>query len=474
MARIVVLGGGFIGLSTALMLTRQGHEVTVLERDGGPVPGSPDQAWREWDRHGVTQFRQPHFLHPGGFRILDALLPDVTECVLRAGGGRFDMLTLMPFPIRDRAPRDGDGRFVTVTGRRPVLEFAVATAAGQCVDIRRGTEVTGLLTGTPAGPGIPHVIGVRLADGEEMHVDLVIDAMGRRSRLPDWLTAIGARRPVDETGESGFAYYTRFFRSAGGGLPPYRTGFLADFDCFSLLTLPGDAETWSVTLYISSRDRALKQLRDPGLWAAVVAACPLHAHFLDGEPITDVLPMSGLLNRYRRLVVGGKPVVTGIVSVGDAWSCTNPSLGRGMTTGLMHAAGTAEVIRGHCGDPLGLARGHDEMSETRVRPWYRDTLDVDRERQEQIGASIDERPCVLPMEPVALARRALRRAMMHDADIFRAFAEIMSMLASPQEVLGRPGLMDRVMGAAARDPVPLPGRSRGDLLRKLAGAPLVR
>jgi hypothetical protein len=47
---------------------------------------------------------------------------------------------------------------------------------------------------------------------------------------------------------------------------------------------------------------------------ALVAACPLHAHWLDGEPITDVLSMGGIIDRYRRFVVDGVPVATGIVS----------------------------------------------------------------------------------------------------------------------------------------------------------------
>jgi glycine/D-amino acid oxidase-like deaminating enzyme len=55
MPRIVVVGGGIVGLSTALILTRQGHEATVLERDGDAMPGTPDEAWRGWDRSGVAQ-----------------------------------------------------------------------------------------------------------------------------------------------------------------------------------------------------------------------------------------------------------------------------------------------------------------------------------------------------------------------------------------------------------------------------------
>jgi flavin-dependent dehydrogenase len=198
MSKIVVLGGGMIGLSTALMLAKQGHEVTVLEQDGAPVPGSPERAWQEWDRHGVAQFRQPHYLHPAGCHILATWLPEVKEALLRAHGTRFDVLTLMPPGITDRAPRAGDDRFVTVTGRRPVLEFAVAAVAEQRVEIRRGTCAARLLTGACAAAGVPHVAGVRLPDGQELAADLVVDAMGRRSLLPGWLTAIGARPPAED------------------------------------------------------------------------------------------------------------------------------------------------------------------------------------------------------------------------------------------------------------------------------------
>lgn len=469
MSRIVVLGGGVIGLSTALMLTRQGYEVTVLERDDAPVPGSPDQAWQRWDRRGVAQFRQPHYLHPGGCQLLGALLPEVKEAILAARGARFDMLTLMPPGITQRAARDGDERFVTVTARRPVLEFAVAAVAGQRVDIRRGAWVTGLLTGASAANGVPNVTGVRLSDGQELPASLVIDATGRRSGLPGWLAAIGARPPAEQADDSGFIYYTRYFRSPAGAVPAFRTPLLTPFECFSLVTLPGDARTWSVTAYISARDRALRELRDPGRWTALIAACPLHAHLLDGEPITGVLAMSGLVNRCRRLVVDGTPVVTGLVSVGDSWACTNPSLGRGITTGLMHAAGTADVVREHLGDPLALARGHDEMSQARVRPWYQDTIEFDRERKEQIDASINGRPAPVPADPAALARGALRVAMMDDADLFRAFAEIIGMLALPQQVMTRPGLIDRItLIADGRRPEAPPGPSRDHVLRMLA------
>jgi 2-polyprenyl-6-methoxyphenol hydroxylase-like FAD-dependent oxidoreductase len=465
MAQIVVLGGGVVGLSTAMLLARQGHSVTVFERDGAPVPGSPEDAWYAWDRRGVTQFRMPHILHAAGHHILDGHLPDVKEALLAAGGLTLDMTALLPPFIADRAPRAGDGRFVTVTGRRPTLEYAVASVAERLLPVVRGTEIVELVTGPSAAPGIPHITGVRTMDGEAVAADLVIDAMGRRSKLPDWLAAIGARRPIEEAEASGFIYYSRFFRSRTGGIPPFRAGLRTEYHSFSLSTLPADSHTWSMTVFIVSGDPALKALRHPTRWTALVSACPLHAHWLDGEPISDVQAMGGVTDRYRRFVVDGAPVATGIVSVGDAWACTNPLGGRGVSMGLMHALGTVEVITQHLDDPLALALAQDAMTETRLTPWYRNTIATDRQRTAQIQATIDGRKTPPPTDP----ERVLQIAMQYDADLFRTALESMSLLALPQEILARPGVLDRIKEVAStHEPVVPPGPSRDELLRMLA------
>jgi 2-polyprenyl-6-methoxyphenol hydroxylase-like FAD-dependent oxidoreductase len=75
METAIVLGAGVCGLATAIMLARDGHAVTVLERDGDPVPPDAEAAWEGWQRGGVVQFRQAHYLQARGREVLDEELP---------------------------------------------------------------------------------------------------------------------------------------------------------------------------------------------------------------------------------------------------------------------------------------------------------------------------------------------------------------------------------------------------------------
>ncbi len=468
MARIVVLGGGVCGLASGLLLARDGHEVTVLERDADPVPESVDEAWEKWSRDGVTQFRMAHFLQPAGRVVLEQELPDVFAALVSAGALRLDVLGLMPPNLADGGPRPGDERFVTYTARRPVFERVLGAAAeGEPgVEVRRGTAVKELTM--QLSNGTPRVDGVRLHSGETLQADLVVDAMGRGSQLPRWCRDANIGPLHEESEDSGFIYYGRFFRSADGTTPQPFGPLLAPMGTFSILTLPSDNGTWSVTVYISSGDQSLKRIRDPELWSAVVAACPLHAHWLEGEPMSDLMAMGGVIDRYRRPLRDGQPLLTGIALLGDAWSCTNPSLGRGISLGLLHAKCLREVVNSHLDDPLEFALAWDATTEAKLTPWYRETVEEDRHRLREIDALRDGLELPQPSDPSSTLRGALLTAMMHDPDLFRSFLESRGCFTPLSETFARAGVPERILELAGEhERVSLPGPGREELLQLL-------
>jgi 2-polyprenyl-6-methoxyphenol hydroxylase-like FAD-dependent oxidoreductase len=463
MGRIVVCGGGVVGLSVASMLADDGHEVDVLEGDAAPPPAHPAQAWEEWARAGVSQFRQPHNVLPRARLVLDEELPGLTDRLLAVGCVPVDYLESFPPGVSDRSPRPGDETLRSVTGRRPVVESVIAAAAEERpgVRIRRGERVDGVLVGAATVPGVPHVVGVRTRGGTEIRADLVVDATGRRASSRQWLRSISAPPAEEHEQDLGFAYYTRFFT---GPRRPRRIGpVLTPLGSMSLLTLDGDNDTWSVTVFALSGDRPLKALRDARTFDRVVAACPLQAHWLDGTPISDVLPMAGVLDRHRRLVVDGRPVVTGLVLVGDAWACTNPSLGRGLSLGLVHAQALRRTVRDHLSGPATLAVEWDRATAGTVEPYHRATLAGDRARAAEMHAVARGEP-VPPADPAAARFGAAAGA---DPDVFRALIRIVSCTGLPQDELARPAVRAKIEAA---DPVvpDLPGPDRWALLELLA------
>ena len=206
---------------------------------------------------------------------------------------------------------------------------------------------------------------------------------------------------------------------------------LQHFEGVSILTLPCDSGTWGVAFVTSARDKEVRALRAVPAWEAALRMFPSVAHWGDAQPITGVQVIAAIEDRHRRHVVDGEPVATGLAAVGDAWACTNPSLGRGASIGLLHACALRDLLREVSPDePERLARRFDEVTQATVGPFYRATLEFDRHRLAEINGEITGQP-YQPGDPAWDFSKALYAAAACDPDVLRAYTSAAPRYSAP-------------------------------------------
>jgi 2-polyprenyl-6-methoxyphenol hydroxylase-like FAD-dependent oxidoreductase len=458
-------------LASAILLAQRGLEVVVLDRDESP-PGNPDTAWEIWDRRSVGQFRLVHYLQPGGRALIQEHLPAVLDELQAVGALWFNPAAAAARQLPDGAGPDLDlSRFETLTTcRRPLIEFAYAAAAGKTpgIDIRYRCPATALVTGAEVIPGVPHVTGVRTGSGETIDARVVIDAAGRRSPLSALIEGAGGRRPPEHAFEAGFVYATQYYR--GSELPEPRDDLLCAIGSISVLTIPGDNGWWSVTFYHSPQDRHMRRVRDPKTFERVLQALPNHAHWANGEPQGDIFSMAATANTTRQFMIDGIPSATGVVPLGDAWGFTNPSIGRGITLGLMHVIEMVPAIAEHIDDPRRLAGEWERQTGNRPARWHASTVDFDRLRAPQVEAFMQGRDDPFdPSDPSVAGPRAFASAAHYDPQVLQWFFEVISCYTLPDDVMARDGVFERVLEVAlSTPPYSSPGPNRAELEEILA------
>ncbi len=495
MADVAVIGASVAGLGTALALARDGHRVTLLERDATPFPPDPVEAFAHWDRRGAPQVRQSHAFLARLRNLLRDRAPDLLAALLEAGAEELSIAQLLTPEIDDPSPRPGDEDLVLLACRRITFEWVLhrTVLATPGVRLRDGCTVRGLLREGEAADGVPLVRGVHLRDAtgreETLRADLVVDAGGRRSRLGAWLGAIGAQAPEEESEPCGIFYCSRFYRLRPGADPPQRDAVIgADLGYLKYGIFHGDSGIFSLTFAASPEDAPLRALLRTGPFErAANAIAPTRPWVAPerSEPITDVHGMASLRNTRRRFVREGRPLALGVVAVGDAAIHTNPMYGRGCSFALVHAYLLADALRAHPGDPRALALALDAATEREIVPWYRLAVTQDREatlvaRRAREAASTRAEPAANApgvVDPGAYVRdlfqRGLLPALRTDATVLRAFLRAVHLLDPPGELLKRPDVLQRVLASYQdRDQrsVPVLGPDRGGMLQVLAEA----
>ncbi|WP_210574053.1 NAD(P)/FAD-dependent oxidoreductase [Streptomyces sp. GESEQ-4] len=329
--------------------------VVVVERDELPREPAP--------RKGLPQARHVHMLWSGGALAMEELLPGITE-VLRAAGARrapitTDMVGLSPSGWFRRWP---ESHHVILAGR----DLLDATVRAQVLADGRievlGAEVLGLVGGPEAVTGVR----VRERDGRERTLDavMVVDATGRGSGAPRWLTDLGLPAPERREVDSGLAYASRLYlapEQARRGFPvinvqpdprdggPGRTGVLLPIEHGRwLVTLSGTRGGEPTPANASSDDFvrfAREELRHPLVGDLIAQA----------EPLSEVAFTRTTANRrnfYERMPVWPDHFTV----LGDALAAYNPVYGHGLAVGAQSALILRDVVRRRGLGSPGLSR----------------------------------------------------------------------------------------------------------------------
>src|SRR5688500_9821517 len=154
----LVIGAGVAGLGTALALGRDGHRVTVLERDATPLPEGPSDAFW-WDRRGAPQVRHSHMFLARLRNLLRDRYPDVREALLAAGATELTIAEMLPVGM-DPTPFPGDEDLAMIACRRTTFEWVLRSKVLEQdhVSFRDGVSVEALLVEGE------RVVGIRTKD----------------------------------------------------------------------------------------------------------------------------------------------------------------------------------------------------------------------------------------------------------------------------------------------------------------------
>lgn len=433
-----VLGGSIAGLLAARVLSDHARRVVIVERDeisteSGSRPGTPHD-------------KQVHTLLPAGGEWAERWLPGFTRDIRELGATVAEP---------DRAGAIYDGRPQAKTGAdyhlilagRPLLEACIrarVTALPNVSVVR--ARAKGLHYRDGAVSAVRYVTD-EAEQGEQaeqvLQADFVVDAMGRSSRLADWMRDDGFDQPRLERLEAPINYATAVFervvktddlpRAAALGLfsPQYPSGGVSVAAANAI-----EDQQWLVMLMGYGRERPGRTIEE---FRAACARLPeFFGEVTSGAVARDVVTFHQTESR-RRHFTDLENFPSRLVSVGDAAASFNPVYGQGMSSAALHASCLSLYLRTDV-DLDAVATEFFRLQKLIVDAAWMVSAGGDMARLDaENGAQVPE--------AVRRQRWALTQVMaasIVDADIARAFTAVAHMLRHPA-TLADPVLLERAL-----------------------------
>jgi len=435
--RAVVIGVSIAGLLAARVLSERFQDVVIIEREMLARDADP--------RRAVPQGRHAHVLLHKGIQIIDQLFPDLLKALLDAGLVMADMgqdFRWRHFGVwKTQFPSDIRILFVN----RPMFEWQIAARLLARPNLRVIEHC--IVTGLIASPGADRVAGIRLRhpdDTEEaLTADLVVDASGRGSQLPEWLLALGLNRPDETRVEVNLGYASRICRRPAT-LPRWTSLFVIPRPPATrgAAIFPIDGNRWMVTLagwlgdYPSQCDSEYLE------FAASLEVPEVRLSLERAEPLTPIsvhrFP-SNLRRHYERLA----SMPQSLIVLGDALCSFNPVYGQGMTVAALEAMALARWL---------AARESEARDDSHKFQRAASKL-VDIAWQLAVGEDL-RYPGVKGDRPIGTAFLHWYIGLVHqatsvDQHVARKFYEVIHLLEPPPKLFN-PGVLRRTAAGAFR------------------------
>jgi 2-polyprenyl-6-methoxyphenol hydroxylase-like FAD-dependent oxidoreductase len=348
----VVVGGSVAGLLAARVLADRFQHVTILERDR--LPAEPAL------RKGTPQASHVHALLLGGRRVLESLYEGFTDDLVRHRAPLVSMTAdVKAFRHDGWAPRFSSELAVLLASRQLVeWLLRIRTLEHPCIDLVAEASVEDLIVD---GTGLrARGVTARLADEvHEFAADLVVDASGRGSAAPRWLTEHDFERPEETLVNGSWGYASRFLQMPRGWAPGFAMVGSVPPTSASGLTRGGvlakqDGEDrWIVTLMGCAKDYPPRDDRGFAEFAESLPFPDLAEALGVAEPLTEITTSRSMVNcfrHYERLQAHPERLIV----TGDAVAAFNPVHGQGMSVAAVAATLLADELDVH-------ATGRDDL-----------------------------------------------------------------------------------------------------------------